>query len=43
VPPEPFTGPLNAVARIFLEQWITFPLFVLSGSWWKAVRTPAAA
>jgi hypothetical protein len=43
VPPEPFTGPLNALARIFLEQWITFPLFVLSGSWWKAVRTPAAA
>src|SRR5262252_1720133 len=24
-PPEPFTGPLNALSRIFLEQWITFP------------------
>ena len=43
VPPEPFTGPLNAVARIFLEQWITFPLFVFSGGWWKAMRNAAAA
>jgi len=30
VPPEPFTGPANAVSRIFLEQWVTFPRFVLS-------------
>ena len=38
VPPEPFTGPANAVSRIFLEQWITFPRFVLSGGWWRALR-----
>lgn len=38
VPPEPFTSPGNAVARIFLEQWITFPRFVLSGGWWRALR-----
>ena len=38
VPPEPFTSPSNAVARIFLEQWITFPRFVLSGGWWRALR-----
>jgi hypothetical protein len=38
VPPEPFTGPLNAIARIFLEQWITFPRFVFSGDWLRAVR-----
>ena len=38
VPPEPFTSPLNAVSRIFLEQWITFPRFVLSGGWSKAMR-----
>lgn len=38
VPPEPFTGPLNAVSRIFLEQWVTFPRFVLSGNWVKALR-----
>ena len=38
VPPEPFTNPLNAISRIFLEQWITFPRFVLSGNWVKALR-----
>jgi hypothetical protein len=38
VPPEPFTSPLNAVARIFLEQWVTFPRFVLSGGWSQALR-----
>ena len=25
VPPEPFTGPANALSRVFLEQWVTFP------------------
>jgi hypothetical protein len=38
VPPEPFTGPANAVSRIFLEQWVTFPRFVLSGNWLRAFR-----
>ena len=38
VPPAPFTGPANAIARIFLEQWITFPRFVLSGGWWRALQ-----
>jgi len=38
VPPEPFTSPLNAVARIFREQWVTFPRFVLSGGWSQALR-----
>ena len=38
VPPEPFTGAVQAVARIFLEQWVTFPRFVLSGGWWRALR-----
>jgi hypothetical protein len=38
VPSVPFTGPANAVLRIFLEQWITFPRFVLSGSWLAALR-----
>ena len=42
VPPEPFTSPTNAIARIFLEQWITFPRFVLSGGWLKAVRQHSA-
>lgn len=43
VPPEPFTNPLNAVTRIFLEQWVTFPRFVFSGGWSKAMRHAAAA
>jgi hypothetical protein len=42
-PPEPFTGPLNAVARIFCEQWVTFPRFVLSGGWLRALRQRRAA
>lgn len=37
-PPEPFTGPANALSRIFLEQWVTFPRFVLSGGWARALR-----
>jgi hypothetical protein len=38
VPPEPFAGPMNAVSRIFCEQWVTFPRFVLSGAWRNALR-----
>jgi hypothetical protein len=38
LPPEPFTGPVNAVARLVCEQWITFPRFVLSGGWLEALR-----
>jgi hypothetical protein len=34
----PFAGPANAIGRIFLEQWITFPRFVLSGGWLQAFR-----
>ena len=37
-PPEPFTNAANAVARIFLEQWITFLRFVMSGGWLRAWR-----
>jgi len=38
-PPEPFTSPFNAISRILLEQWVTFPRFVLSGGWSHAMRT----
>lgn len=38
VPPEPFTSPTNAVSRIFCEQWVTFPRFVFSGGWLRAMR-----
>ena len=42
VPPEPFTSKTNAVLRIFFEQWVTFPRFVLSGGWLNALRRAAA-
>ena len=35
-PPAPFRGPLDVVARLFAEQWITFPRFVLSGGFARA-------
>jgi len=38
-PPEPFSGPANAISRIFFEQWVTFPRFVLSGGWLRALRS----
>lgn len=37
-PPIPFSGASNALTRIFFEQWITFPRFVLSGGWLRAMR-----
>ena len=38
VPPEPFTSAANKVSRIFLEQWVSFPRFVVSGGWFRALR-----
>ncbi len=34
--PAPFLGPLDFVRRLFAEQWITFPRFVLSGGFNRA-------
>ena len=42
IPPEPFTGAANAISRIFLEQWLTFPRFVLSRGWLNALRHASA-
>jgi hypothetical protein len=39
--PVPFRGPLDAAARLFVEQWITFPRFVLSGGFAHAWRAAA--
>lgn len=36
--PVPFTGASDVVSRIFVEQWITFPRFVLSGGFARAWR-----
>lgn len=41
-PPEPFTSPRNAIARILIEQWLTFPRFVLSGAWSQELRRRSA-
>jgi hypothetical protein len=38
VAPVPFRGPLDVVARIFVEQWVTWPRFMLGGGFasaWK--------
>jgi hypothetical protein len=39
--PIAFTGPDDFVSRFFVEQFVNFPRFVLSGGWlhaWKASR-----
>lgn len=38
VAPVPFASKGDALSRIFVEQWITFPRFVLSGEWLRAWR-----
>lgn len=35
VPPVPFSSRGNAISRLLVEQWITFPRFVLSGGWYR--------
>jgi hypothetical protein len=42
VPTEPFTSPINAISRLFLEQWVTFPRFVFSGGWLRALHQQSA-
>ncbi len=36
--PEPFRSPLDVLARILVEQFVTFPRFVLSGGFTRAWR-----
>lgn len=38
VPAVPFSGWQNALVRILLEQWVTFPWFVATGGWLRAWR-----
>ena len=35
VAPIPFSSRGNAISRLLVEQWITFPRFVLSGGWYR--------
>ncbi len=37
-PSIPFDGVGDAISRIFAEQFITFPRFLVSGRWWVALR-----
>ncbi|ADO70555.1 hypothetical protein [Stigmatella aurantiaca] len=43
VAPVPFLGPWDVVSRIFAEQWVTFPRFVLSGGFARAWRSAGSA
>ena len=36
--PAPFLGPLDVVRRFFVEQWITFPRYVVTGEFAAAWR-----
>ena len=36
--PAPFEGAADFVSRFVVEQWITFPRFVLSGAWADNLR-----
>lgn len=42
VAPIPFRGPFDVVSRIFVEQWVTFPRFVLSGGLAQAWRAASS-
>ena len=35
IEPEPFNGPIDFLRRWFSEQYFKFPVFVLSGRWWR--------
>lgn len=37
-PPPTFRGPLDVLVRLFVEQWVTFPRYVLSGEFARAWR-----
>ncbi len=37
--PVPFSGPANFLRRWFTEQFVIFPLFLLSGRWWQQFKT----
>jgi Protein of unknown function (DUF962) len=40
--PSRFRGPGDFVARVFAEQWITFPRYVLTGDFARAWRRASA-
>lgn len=38
-PPAAFRGPVDIIARLLVEQWVTFPRFVVSGGFGRAWRS----
>lgn len=38
IKPRPFAGVGDFALRILLEQWITFPKYVLSGEWKRQIN-----
>jgi len=36
--PVPFDGAADFVSRFVVEQWVTFPRFVLSGGWRRNLK-----
>ena len=38
----PFMGFGDFVTRFFVEQWVTFPRFVLSGGWYRNLQQTSA-
>jgi hypothetical protein len=37
--PIPFSGTINFLLRWFREQFVIFPVFVISGRWWQQLRS----
>jgi hypothetical protein len=40
--PEPFKGGLDFILRLFAEQWITFPRFIMTGGWFENLSNKAS-
>lgn len=41
IQPDPFAGACDFVRRIAAEQFVTFPRFVISGTWWRNLNAAA--
>ncbi len=41
--PEAFSGPGNFLRRWFREQFLVFPVFFLTGRWWRQFKGAAEA
>jgi hypothetical protein len=42
-PPIPFSGPGDYIRRILVEQFLSFPRFVISGGWFVAFRAKSGS